>query len=80
MTIQTIFYNGEKRVTNIYRKVYANKNLDRYIQGFFAQREQYKWGVLVQLKGKEKIMMRSFGKLASGMTVTHLEMIERGDN
>jgi len=77
MTIQTIFqtYDGEIR-DNIYRKVYEHKNFTNYVDGFFAQREHYRWGVLIQIKGKERILRRSFGKLENGSTVNHLSMIE----
>lgn len=74
MTIQTIFGNGtedEPTTSRIYRNVVKNVNLDSYIQGFFAQRDTYRWGKLIQLKGKERITLRTFGKYPNGETVTH---------
>lgn len=74
MTIQTIFGNddepGEVK-SQIYRQVIKNVNLDKYIQGFFAQRDTYRWGKLIQLKGKDRIVLRTFGKYSNGETVTH---------
>lgn len=76
MTIQTIFCDGNKIYKKIYRKVYAGKNFAQYVEGFFGQRDTYKWGALIQLKGKERIMLRSFGKNGSGDTITHMEMVK----
>lgn len=73
MTIQTIFGDGtdsDLTHNHIYRNVIKNVNLDSYIQGFFAQRDSHRWGKLVQLKGKEKIVLRTFGKYPNGETVT----------
>lgn len=73
MTIQTQFGDGTKDeliYSTIYRNVIKNVNLMSYIEGFYAQREQYRWGKLYQLKGKEKILLRTFGKYPNGETVT----------
>lgn len=72
MTIQMQFGNGtdvEKRQT--YREVIRNVNFDNYVQGFFAHRDSWRWGRLVQLKGKEVITLRTFGEYPNGETVTH---------
>jgi len=76
MTIQTKMFDGQRVNTRTYRNVIENVDLAQYIEGFYAQRESNQWGVLIQLKGKERILRRSFGKLANGETVTNLSMIE----
>lgn len=76
MTIQTKMFDGARVNTRTYRKVIRGVNFAQYVEGFFAQRESNKWGVLIQLKGKERILLRSFGKLDSGDTVTHLNMVD----
>ena len=76
MTIQTKMFDGARVNTRTYRNVIENVNFTQYVNGFYAQRDSNKWGVLIQLKGKERILRRSFGKLDSGDTITHLSMIE----
>ncbi len=76
MTIQTKLFDGVSVKTRTYRKVIKGMHLAQYVEGFYMQRDFNKWGVLIQLKGKERILLRSFGKLESGETVTHLGMIE----
>lgn len=76
MTIQTKMFDGRRVNTRTYRNVIENVNFAQYVESFYAQRDSNKWGVLIQLKGKERILRRSFGKLESGETVTHLGMIE----
>lgn len=76
MTIQTKMFDGQRVNTRTYRGVVGNVNFAQFVESFFAQRESNKWGVLIQLKGKERILRRTFGKLDSGETVTNLSMIE----
>lgn len=75
MVIQMIFGNGGRDDTpakvRTYRGVIANKNLAQYVEGFYAQRESYRYGRLIQLKGKERITLRTFGKYENGETVTN---------
>jgi len=76
MTIQTKLYDGRRVNTRTYRDVIEGVNFAQFVEGFYAQRESNQWGVLIQLKGKERILRRSFGKLENGETVTNLSMIE----
>lgn len=72
MVIQMQFGNDtEPEKTRTYRDVVKNVNLDNYIQGFYAHRESWRWGRLIQLKGNERITLRTFGKYPNGETVTH---------
>lgn len=72
MTIQTIFGNELEPIkVNTYREVIRNVNFQKYVEGFYAQRDSYRWGKIVQLKGKERITLRTFGKWPNGETVTH---------
>ena len=72
MVIQMQFGNGENpEKTRNYREVIKNVNLDSFIEGFYAHRESWKWGRLIQVKGKERITLRTFGKYPNGETVTH---------
>jgi len=80
MTIQTKMFDGVRVNTRTYRNVIENVNFAQYVEGFYAQRESNQWGVLIQLKGKERILRRSFGKLDNGETVTHLAMIDSVNN
>ena len=61
MTIQTIVFDGNKRITRTYRNVIRGVNLAEYREGFFAQESYMKWGVMVQLKGKERLVLGRFG-------------------
>lgn len=61
MTIQITYGEPDKTYTKVYRKVYAGKNLAQYVEGFYSNRGVYKWGVMVQLKGNDIIMLHKFG-------------------
>lgn len=61
MTIQMRFQDAERTKTYTYRKVYKGKNLAQYRESFEAQRNTYHFGILVQLKGKERIVLAFFG-------------------
>lgn len=77
MVIQMIFGDGDrddpdaKVKTRTYRDVVANVTLQQYIEGFYAHRESFRWGKLVQLKGKDRKVLRTFGKYPNGETVTN---------
>lgn len=81
MVIQTQFGNEYKAdKTRTYRDVKQNVNLAQYVEGFYAQRESYRWGVLVQLKGKDRIILRTFGKWPNGETVNGNALLVLGQN
>lgn len=61
MTIQIQTHDGIAQKTRTYRKVYKNVNLAQYTEGFMAMASYCKWGVMVQLKGNERITLRKFG-------------------
>lgn len=61
MTVQTRIHDGIGIKTRTWRKVYKTKGLAEVREGFFAQAEHSKWGQLIQLKGKERILLNSFG-------------------
>lgn len=63
MTIQTKMFDGRRVNTRTYRNVIEGVNLAQHVEGFYAQRDSNKWGVLIQLKGKERILRRSFGNI-----------------
>lgn len=66
MTIQIQYGKDNILIYNrIYRNVIKNVNFTQYVEGFFAQQDLYRWGRLYQLKGKEKILLRSFGNNSS---------------
>lgn len=61
MTIRMQFSDGTKQITRTYRKIYKNKNFAEMVEGFYAQRDGMEWGILTQLKGKERIVLHTFG-------------------
>lgn len=60
MTIRITVYDGEKHEW-LYRNIYKGVNLAEAREGFYALRNIYRWGVMVQLKGKQRILMGDFG-------------------
>lgn len=70
MTVQTLIHDGVSIKTRTWRKVYQTKGLAEVREGFYGQREHSRFGILVQLKGKERIILNTFGKLENGETVT----------
>lgn len=61
MTIQTTVFDGIKRTTRTYRNIYRGVNLAELRVGFFALESYCKWGVMVQLKGTDRIVLGRFG-------------------
>lgn len=62
MTVQSVVFDGDRRVTRTYRNVYKGVNLSQVREGFYAQENWNKWGTLVQFKGKERILLARFGE------------------
>ena len=62
MVIQIQVHDGHEVKTRTYRNIFKGKNLAQFTEGFFAGHTQYRWGVMVQLKGKERILLHSYGK------------------
>lgn len=63
MVIQTQIHDGLSVKTRTYRDVIRNVNLAQYREGFMAQQAYSKWGVMTQLKGKQRIVLARFGKV-----------------
>jgi hypothetical protein len=62
MTVQTTVFDGNKRTTRTYRNIYKGVNLAQLREGFLAQEDWNKWGTMIQLKGKERILLARFGE------------------
>lgn len=62
MTVQTIVFNGIERQTRTYRNIYKGVNLAELREGFYAQEEHCQWGIMVQLKGTDRIVLARFGR------------------
>ena len=62
MTISiSLYLGGGKYEIKTYRGV-ARHNYSSYVAGFFANKDFYRYGQMVQLKGKERIVLHTFGK------------------
>lgn len=62
MVIQTRIHDGIDIKTRTYREVYGLKYNSIRI-GFYLQRNFCKWGEMIKLKGTERIVVASFGKV-----------------
>lgn len=60
MTIQITVFDGQRK-TRTYRNIYRGVNLAQLREGFYAQEEHCKWGHMVQLRGKDRIVLGRFG-------------------
>lgn len=61
MTVQIKTFDGEKVRLENYKGIYRGVNLAELREKFFAYEQTRKWGVMVQLKGKERIVLGRFG-------------------
>ena len=66
MTIQTRINDGNRTITRTYRNIYKGKNLAEFREGFYAQEEHNRWGVMIQLKGSARIVLGRFGTEQEG--------------
>lgn len=64
MTIQTRIHDGIAVHTRTYRDIIVGINFAQHREGFYAQEEHSRWGVMTQLKGDERIVMARFGEEA----------------
>lgn len=62
MVIQTRVNDGVATKTCIYRGVIKGINLAQFREGFYAQEEHSRWGIMIQFKGKERIVLARFGE------------------
>lgn len=60
MTIQTVLDDGYKERTMIFRKVYKGKSYAQLVENFYSFRNDMRSGKMIQLKGKERILLHSF--------------------
>ncbi len=61
MTVQTIVFDGSRKETRTFRNIYRGVNLAELREGFFAQEQGNKWGIMVQLKGNDRLIIGRFG-------------------
>lgn len=66
MVIQTKIDTGLGIKTRTYRNVIKGVNLAEFREGFFAQEEHARSGVMIQLKGKKRIVLARFGEEQEG--------------
>lgn len=62
MVVQTKINDGIATKTRVYRNVIKGVNLAQFREGFFAQEEHSRWGIMVQLKGHDRIILARFGE------------------
>lgn len=62
MTIETLIDLGHRVDARTYENA-TDKDLARLREGFYAQRESARWGVLVKLEGEERIVLADFGEV-----------------
>jgi len=63
MVIQTRIHDGLGVRTRTYRDIVKGVNLAQLREGFYAQEMSCKWGEMVQLKGKQRIVIGQFGRV-----------------
>ena len=61
MIIQIELFDGNDTEIKIYRQI-AQHNYTAYVAGFYANKDNYKAGVMAQLKGKQRTVLHTFGK------------------
>lgn len=62
MVIQTRIHDGISVKTRTYRDVVKSVNLAQFREGFYAQEQSCKWGMMWQLKGSLRILLARFGE------------------
>ena len=63
MVIQTRINDGISTTTRTWRKIYKGAFYDKWRLGFLASAQYNKWGEMVWLKGKQRILLAKFGKV-----------------
>lgn len=72
MVIQFQINDGLKTKTRTYEKIYRGAGLAELEEQFFNHRAYSKWGCMIQLKGKDRILLHSFGKVPEDVKVNGL--------
>lgn len=62
MVIQIQTHDGHEVKTRTFDKIYRGESLAKLTEGFFASRDMHRWSVMVQLKGKQRIVLHRYGK------------------
>ena len=62
MTIQIQLNDGTTTELKRYENI-ARHNYSDYVAGFFANKNYYKWGKMVQFKGNQTITLHTFGDM-----------------
>lgn len=70
MTIRIHLNDGRITRTAIYRNVIKGRSYAQLVENFHSFKNDMRWGVLEQLKGKECLVLHTFGKLRNGETLT----------
>lgn len=61
MVIEIQLNDGEHVERKLYRGVHIH-NLSAYVAGFFANKPNYKWGIMTKIVGKKRDVLHAFGK------------------
>lgn len=76
MVIQFQINDGLMTKTRTYDKIYRGAGLAELEEQFFNHRAYSKWGQMVQLKGKEVIVLHTFGKVPDDVKVLKTPKID----
>lgn len=76
MVIQFQINDGLMTKTRTYDKIYRGAGLAELEEQFFNHRAYSKWGQMVQLKGKETIVLHTFGKIPDDVKVLKTPKID----
>lgn len=69
MTVSVILHDGYKERRQLFRKVYKGKSYAQLVENFYSFKSDMKWGSMIQLKGKERIKLHSFGEVPDDLNI-----------
>lgn len=61
MTIRVHLHDGNKVRTQVYRSVHKGKSYAQLVENFYSFKNDMKWGIMVQLRGEDRIFLHTFG-------------------
>lgn len=70
MVVKYILNDGKKDRSDIFRNVIRGRSLAQIVENFYSFRNDMRYGILIELKGKERKILHTFGKFENGETVT----------
>lgn len=70
MVVLQLLNNGQEDRKYVYRNVIRQRGLAQIVESFYQHREGHRYGILIELKGKERKVLHTFGKFPNGETVT----------